>query len=95
MISNLTVVEKLGQNDHNIVKFETKTNFLKKIQSFMKTDFRNTNFVMLRSEIRKMDKNLEVDVESKWKSLKNKCLLVRNYCMKQKNISLNKPKQPK
>ena len=60
----------------------------------MKPDFRNTDFVMLQSEIRKMEKNLE-DVESKWNSLKDKCLLVRNYCMKQKNIYLNKPKQPK
>ena len=95
MISNLTVQEKLGKSDHNIVKFEIKTNFSKKIKSFKKPDFRNANFEMLRSEIREMDKCLEADVESKWNSMKDKYMSVRNYCIQQKNISLNKPEQPK
>ena len=84
IISNMRVGEKLGKSDHNIIKFEIKTNFSKKKKSFMKPDFRNANFERLRNEIRNIGRISEVDVESKWNSLKDKYMSVRSDCIQQK-----------
>ena len=95
MISNLRVEDKLGKSDHNIVKFEIKTNFSQKKRSIIKPDFRKANFEKLRIEVGKIEKSEDVDVESKWNYLKVKYNTIRNDCIPQKNLDLNKPEQPK
>ena len=95
IISNLKVGERLGKGDHNMIQFEIKTNFSNKKKSFKKPNFRNANFERLQNEMGKLERNSEVDIESKWKSLKCNYMRIRNDCIQQKNVSLNKPEQPK
>ena len=39
MISKLSVGEKLGKSDHNMIRFEILTSFTKLEKSFMKPNF--------------------------------------------------------
>ena len=95
MISNLKIEEKLGKSDHNIVKFEINTNFTIRKTSFIKPDFRNANFERLRTEVNRIEKISETNVEDKWNSLKNTYKTIRNDCVQQKHTRSNKPEQPK
>ena len=95
LISNIEVKDKLGKSDHNIVEFEIKTNFSQKKRSFMKPDFKKANFEKLRNEASKIRKSAEVDVELRWNSMKGSYQTVRDNCIPQKNVTLNKPEQPK
>lgn len=95
LISNLRVGEKLDKSDHSMIKFEIETKFSKKEKYFTKPDFRNANFERLRNEVGRIERISEADVESKWNSLKDKYMALRRDCIQQKNISLNKPEQPK
>ena len=95
LISNVEVRDRLGKSDHNMVKFEIKTNFSPKKRSFMKPDFKNANFERLRNEASKIERSSDVDVEIRWSSFRDKYQNVRNNCIQQKNVILNKPEQPK
>ena len=94
LIANLSVGEKLGKGDHNMVKFEIKTTFSERKKSFVKPNFRKANFVKLRSEVRKIERCTDTDVKSKWSYLKVKYMSVRNNCIPQKNTSADKHVQP-
>ena len=95
IISNLIVGEKLGKGDHNMVKFEIKVNFSERKSTFIKPDFRKANFEKLRTEIGRLERSTEVDVESKWNSLKTRYMSVRKDCIPQKKINSKKHVQPK
>ena len=95
LISNIEVKEKLGKSDHNVVKFEIKTNFSQKKRSFLKPDFKNANFERLRHGASRIEKSSAVDVELRWNSLRGNYQSVRNDCIPQKNVILNKTEQPK
>ena len=57
MISKLSVGEKLGKSDHNMIRFEILTSFTKLEKSFMKPNFRKADFSRLRCEIRRLPKS--------------------------------------
>ena len=54
MISKLSVGEKLGKSDHNMIRFEILTSFTKLEKSFMEPNFRKADFSRLRCEIRRL-----------------------------------------
>ena len=95
VITNLEIGEKLGKSDHNIVKFDIKTNFSIKKKSCTKPNFRNANFERLRSETSNLEQCQEGDVETKWNSMKNRYMAVRNECIQKKKVMLNRTEQPR
>ena len=95
MISNLRVEDRLGKSDHNIVKFEIKTNFSLKRRSFIKPDFGKANFERFRNGIGRIEKSPEIEVESKWNAFKGDYNKNKNDCIPQLTINSNKPEQPK
>ena len=95
LISNLIVGEKLRKGDHSMIKFEVNVNFLERINSFKKPDFGKANFEKLRAKIRGLKRSTEVDVESKWNSLKTRYMSIRNNIIPQKVMGSNKRAQPK
>ena len=70
MISKLSVGEKLGKSDHNMIRFEILTSFTKLEKSFMKPNFRKADFSRLRCEIRRLPKSRGTDAEQNWFSFK-------------------------
>lgn len=95
LISNLTVGEKLDKGDHNIVKYEINVNFSEIEKIVLKPDFRKANFEKLRNDIKHIGRSSEIDVESKWNSLKNKYMQIRSHCIPLKNVGSNRYAQPK
>ena len=51
IISKLSVGERLGKSDHNMIRFEILTSFTKLEKSFVKPNFRKADFSGLRCEI--------------------------------------------
>ena len=72
MISKLSVGEKLGKSDHNMIRFEILTSFTKLEKSFMKPNFRKADFSRLRCEIRRLPKRGGTDSEQNWFSFKTR-----------------------
>ena len=70
MTSKLSVGEKLGKSDHNMIRFEILTSFTKLEKSFMKPNFRKADFSRLRCEIRRLPKSGGTDAEQNWFSFK-------------------------
>ena len=80
MISKLSVGEKLGKSDHNMIRFEILTSFTKLEKSFMKPNFRTADFSRLRCEIRRLPKSGGTDAEQNWFSFKT-VLKSSNQCL--------------
>ena len=66
MIFKLSVGEKLGKSDHNMIRFEILTSFTKLEKSFMKPNFRKADFSRLRCEIIRLPKSGGTDAEQNW-----------------------------
>ena len=94
IISNLSVGEKLGKGDHNIVRFEIETSFTKEDKSFKKLNFRKANFDRLRAELRKVPVSREIGLEQRWLQFKNKFMGIQDDCIPKSKITPNGIKQP-
>ena len=94
LISNLSVGEKLGKGDHNIVRFEIETSFTKVEKSFTKMNFKKANFPRLRTELKKVPISKEVEPEQKWSSFKTSFMGVQDGCIPKGNVRPNCVKQP-
>ena len=78
-----------------MIKFEVNVNFFERKNSFKKPDFWKAKFEKLRTKIRGLKRSTEVDVESKWNSLKTRYMSIRNNIIPQKVMGSNKRAQPK
>ena len=94
MISKLSVGEKLGKSDHNMIRFEILTSFTKLEKSFMKPNFRKADFSRLRCEIRRLPKSGGTDAEQNWFSFKTEFMKAQSSCIPQRKIIPNGTKQP-
>ena len=94
MISKLSVGEKLGKSDRNMIRFEILTSFTKLEKSFMKPNFRKADFSRLRCEIRRLPKSGGTDAEQNWFSFKTKFMKAQSCCIPQRKITPNGTKQP-
>ena len=94
MISKLSVGEKLGKSDHNMIRFEILTSFTKLEKSFMKPNFRKADFSRLRCEIRRLPKSGGTDAEQNWFSFKTEFMKAQSSCIPQRKITPNGTKQP-
>ena len=94
MISKLSVGEKLGKSDHNMIRFEILTSFTKLEKSFMKPNFQKADFSRLRCEIRRLPKSGGTDAEQNWFSFKTEFMKVQSSCIPQRKITPNGTKQP-
>ena len=94
MISKLSVGEKLGKSDHNMIRFEILTSFTKLEKSFMKPNFRKADFSRLRCEIRRLPKSGGTDAEQNWFSFKTEFMKAQSCCIPQRKITPNGTKQP-
>ena len=94
MISKLSVGEKLGKSDHNMIRFEILTSFTKLEKSFMKPDFRKADFSRLRCEIKRLPKSGGTDAKQNWFSFKTKFMKAQSCCIPQRKITPNGTKQP-
>ena len=95
LIANLTVGEKLGKGDHNIVNFNINVSFSEKEKILLKPDFRKANFEKLRNKMKNIGRSTEIDVESKWNILKSKYMQIRSQCIPQKNVGSKRHSQPR
>ena len=89
MISKLSVGEKLGKSDHNMIRFEILTSFTKLEKSFMKPNFRKADFSRLRCEIRRLPKSGGTDAEQNWFSFKTEFMKAQSCCIPQRKITPN------
>ena len=89
MISKLSVREKLGKSDHNMIRFEILTSFTKLEKSFMKPNFRKADFSTLRCEIRRLPKSGGTDAEQNWFSFKTEFMKAQSCCIPQRKITPN------
>ena len=94
IISNLSVGEKLGKGDHNIVRFEIETSFTKVEKTVTKLNFKKADFNRLRSELKKVPISNEIEAELKWLSFKKNFMGVQDGCIPKSNITPNGVKQP-
>ena len=94
MISKLSVGEKLGKSDHNMIRFKILTSFTKLEKSFMKPNFRKADFSRLRCEIRRLPKSGGTDAEQNWFSFKTEFMKAQSCCIPQRKITPNGTKQP-
>ena len=94
MISKLSVGEKLGKSDHNMIRFKILTSFTKLEKSFMKPNFRKADFSRLRCEIRRLSKSGGTDAEQNWFSFKTEFMKAQSCCIPQRKITPNGTKQP-
>ena len=94
VISKLSVGEKLGKSDHNMIRFEILTSFTKLEKRFMKPNFRKADFSRLRCEIRRLPNSGGTDSEQNWFSFKTKFMNAQSCCIPQRKITPNGTKQP-
>ena len=95
LISGVSVGEKLGKSDHNIVRFEIETNFAISKNTYSRLDFRRANFESLRLKIREMQRSSTVDNESRWQYFKTSFMESQDTCVPKKQVTsggLQKPK---
>ena len=94
IISNLSVGEKLGKGDHNIVRFEIETSFKKVEKSFKKLNFKRANFNKFRIELRKVPTSKVIGIEEKWLTFRNEFMGIQDDCIPKSKITPNGIKQP-
>ena len=95
MISNLSVGEKLGRSDHNMIRFEIETSFTNVEKIFSKPDFQKADFRRLRNETRNIPRNGAADPEEKWHSLTSRFFPKQNSCIPLRKVMPNGNIQPR
>ena len=95
IISELMVGEKLGNSDHNIVRFNADIPHTKEFKTLRKLDFRRPNFIRLRELVGSMTYEENGDIDAVWESFKTEHHEKRNVCIPYKKISSTGNPQPK
>merc|ERR1712002_725900 len=95
LISNISVREKLGKNDHRIVRFEINIPQQKEQKIIKKLDYRRANITLLKEYLKTLAYNENENIDAQWNSFLKEYKEKRARCIPYKKVLPNGTPQPK
>ena len=95
LISDLVVAEKLGNSDHNIIRFCVNIPHVMEKKTHQKLNFRHANYSRLRSLVENLVYPENGDIDSVWESFAKDYIEKREACIPYKNMLVTGNPQPK
>ena len=95
LVSNLNIGEKLGNSDHNIIRFQINIPQVKVDKIKKKLDYRRGNFNELKECVKNLEYNDTGNIDIHWESFLESYTEKRSRCIPLKQVQSNGKPQPK
>ena len=95
LVTDLTVGEKLGESDHNIVRLRVNIPYSKEENVRTRLNFRRANFSEFRESLRDIIVPDARDIDNLWYTYKSQFMEIQKSCIPNKQLSPSGKQQPK